>query len=259
MAKLQGLTDLYGRPTTPPVLGETGRDPENWGTPPDRRHAIPGDSSHQLPYDARVYGAAIEADDQVESTPLPGLTYDQTPNVHSAPYPAWTQDPLIAAEQLRDLHGRDLGAVELTVGVGTPYPETVDSGRYDSPNQNELAKVPGQLKAGSDDTEQGYGSENGFGFQFGRQFRRWFKDPIPLDRTGTVHGERPFYGRHPVETHTYDVDSEFGAAGDTRTGMNLGPTPTGYPTPYEQPPNPTYRGTVQPPEESGYSGGWVAG
>lgn len=258
-APLQGLSSLYG--PAGPQAESTGRDPQEWGRPADPRHRIPGDSSHNRPYEQRVYGGEIATDDEVASTPLPGLVVDTTPDVHAAPFPAGaTQDPLIAAEQMRLLHGEDLGGVIPTFAVGTPYATTVDSARHDSPNQTDLAAgVPNQLRSGSDDTEQGYGKENGFGFQFGRQFRRWFKDPIPLDRTGTVPRERPFRGRHPLDQHSYDVDSQFGVSGDTSVNMGMRDTPTGYPTPYEQPANPTYRPTVDYSGDGAFSGGWVAG
>jgi hypothetical protein len=41
--------------------------------------------------------------------------------------------------------------------------------------------------------------------------------------------------------------------------MHLGATPTGYPTPYEQPANVTYRPTVGYLDESPMSEGWMAG
>lgn len=257
MAALQGLTGLYGAVEEP--HGETGRPASNWGTPADPAHAVPGDA-HPKPTTGRVYGSEISTDHEVESVPLPGLLVNDTPDVHSSPYPTGlTHDPLVASDQMRRLHGQDLGGVEATYAVGTPYPTSLDQTYTESPNQTVLAKVPGQLKAGSDDTEQGYGTENGYGFAFGHQFRRLFRDPVPLDRTGTVHGERPFYGRHSVGQNLLDVDSPYGAAGDISTGMNLGDTPTGYPTPYEQPPNVTYRPTADYAGESPMSDGWMAG
>lgn len=255
-APLQGLTGLYGaRPH-----GQTGRDPSNFGGPPDRRHAIPGDSSRARPYGGRVYGGELVADDQIKSTPLPGLVANSTPDRHAAPYPVGlVHDPVVAAAQMRTLHGLDLGGPRTTVtNPSTPADVPAYVVRNPSPNVTNLAAVPGQLKSGSDDVSQGYGQTNGHGFEFGYQQRRTVRTGVPLDRP--VHGERPFLGHHGVGENVYTVDSPFGPVqGDTSTGMNLGPTPSGYPTPYEQPDNPTYRPSTDYTGEAGFSSGWMAG
>jgi hypothetical protein len=277
MAALPGLTSLYGLPTPgDDAHGMTGRPASNWGGPPDRRHSIPGDSSKQADYDQPipVYGTAIEggSHDELIAAPLPGMSSDQTPDVHSAPYPRGIgagydpKDPYAlqnAATQMRMLHGRDLGGVKETYEVATPYEQhlVANGGLFTaSPNKDELDHaVPTQLRSGSDDVDQGYGSSNQYGFQYGRLIKRWFGDNIPLDRTATSGGERPFYGHHPVWQNRLDRDSQFGAYGDISVGMNMADTPTGTPTPYEQPPNPTYRATTDYPMDSEFAGGWVAG
>lgn len=260
---LQGLTGLYGSAEEP--HGTTGRSASEWGGPADQRHAIPGDSSHARPYSGRVYGAEVDTSPEVASTPLPGMPTDRTPDVHSAPYPKGVaQDPVVAAQQMRQLHGVDLGGTIAPDRVATPYAEHLSQafpGLYsNSPNSSALAaQVPAQLRSGSKDQDQGDGSENGYGFQFGHQLRRLFSDPIPLDRTGTVHAERPFYGHHPVDQHLLNNDSEYGQAGDISTGMGLRPTPVGAPTPWQQPPGVTYRPTTEYTDESGFAGDWMAG
>lgn len=249
---LGGLTGLYG-PEAP--MGEQGRDPREFGGPPDKRHAIPAQSSAPArEYHGTAYPPQIDHDEVVESTPAPGRPYNDTPPSHAAPYPAGlTHDPLVAAEQLRTLHGLDMGGSAQTYAVGTPYEANVDAGRYDSPNSSALAAIPAQLKAGSHDPAQGYGVDPGYGFQFGRLFRRSYTDNTPIDRTGTVHGERPFWGAHPVVQQSFDgEDSPYGDLGDTHTGMMLGPTPAGAPTPYAQPPNPGMAATSDYPE-SGFA------
>jgi hypothetical protein len=262
-APLAGMTGLYGPPELP--HGQTGRDPTNWGTPPDRRHAIPGDSSGERPYGGTSYGQAPELPAAAPSGAAAptGEQGDRTPTVHSAPYPRGiAHDPLIVAEQMRELHGLDLGGPSVLEDAGTPYPVHLESGRYASPNQSVLAAAPNQLRNGNDDVDQGDGSEQGWGFAHGYQFRRWFQDPVPLDRTNLNGGERPFRGRHLVWQSRFDgPDSPYGAAGDTSVDMMQGPTPVGYATPYQQAPNPTMAAAQTAPavEGAAIDDGWVAG
>jgi len=266
MSALTGLTGLYGPPGNV-AYGETGRPASNWGTPVDERHAIPGDESKAAPgaTPAGVYGGAIQPGDPGLGSPLPGLTSQNTPDVHSAPYPAgMLQDEAVVGVQRGQLHGNDMGAHRQTFAVGTPYEEhlSTNGGLFtDSPNVSGLVGgLPGQIRAGSDDVDQGYGTTNGFGFGFGRLMKRWFADPVPIDRTGTGGGERPFLGHHPTWQNRLDVDSQFGAAGDTSMDMRMSDFPTGTPTPYEQPANPTYRPTTDYPQEAPVLGGdWMAG
>jgi hypothetical protein len=258
-APLGGLTGLYGPVEQP--HGTTGRPVTDWGVPVDPRHATPGDSSHERPYAGTSYGQDGIPVGHVEGVPDPGFVLDHTPVSHAAPYPRGaSQDPLVAAEQLRELHGLDKGAPAVQAHTGTPYRTHVDVGFYDSPNRSALAATPGQIRSGSDDVDQGYGTENGHGFQYGHQFRRWFHDNIPLDRTGVISSERPFWGKHPSawQARFDGEDSPFAAYGDTSTGMAMSDTPTGTPTPYEQPPDPAVQASVGYAAEAPISDyGWV--
>lgn len=257
---LNGLSGLYG-PVVP--HGQTGRAPSNWGGPPDREHALPGSQDAPRPQGVQ-YGPQVESDDVVESTPLPGLVANDTPNSHAAPVPrGLTQDPLTAAAQMRELHGLDLGGSELTFRAGTPpYLETIEQAYELSPNASGLAPVPGQLAGGpgGTDVDQGRGRGNSGTFGYGHQQRRTVKDPVPEDVPG-VAGERPFYGRHRVVNNLLNGDdSPYGAQGDISTGMMLGPLPDGLPRPYEQPPEPTVQAQTGWPDEAMPSDyGWVAG
>lgn len=241
---LAGLTGLYGPVEQP--HGTTGRPVTDWGVPVDKRHATPGDSSGERPYGGTSYGQDEIPVGEVHSTPPPGEDLDRTPTSHAAPYPRGaTQDPLVAAEQMRTLHGLDKGAPAVQSHTGTPYPVHVDAGVYDSPNVSMLAPIPGQLRGGKG-VDQGYGTENSHGFQFGHQQRREFHDNIPLDRTGVIAEERPFWGKHASawQARFDGEDSPFAAYGDTSTGMAMSDTPTGTPTPYEQPPDPAVQASV---------------
>lgn len=243
MAPLGGLQGLYD--DTP--VGETGRDPTEYGAPSLPVHNVPGDASGQFPagrQGAAVYPAVIPPGAEPEEVPGGGIIHDRTPNTHAAPtFRGILQDPVEYAEGSAELHGLDLGGSSLKDAVppdiGTPE-FTLNTGIGDSA----LARPPGQLATGTD-VDQGNGVANSGTFAMWHQFRNWFKDPVPR-AYGSV-GERPFYGKHPVGTTTFDVDSAYGVQGDTSQGMNLGPTPTSFPNPYTQPPNPT----VNP--DTGYS------
>lgn len=262
-APLAGMTGLYGPADNVPH-GSTGRDPSNWGGPADPRHAVWGAETERS-----YQGTAYEQDPALKGGPVPlggprGEVIDRTPSVHSAPYPRHPAGEelgyLEAAEQMRVLHGRDLGAPGLIEDAGTPYPTLLESGRYDSPNASMLAKgTPAQLR-NSNDVDQGDGRENGYGFNLGRQFRRWFQDAVPRDWSTLNGGERPFYGRHPVWQARFDgPDSPYAWAGDTSVDMMQAPTPVTDPTPYEQPSNPTVAPTTTYSAEGAISSGWVAG
>jgi hypothetical protein len=259
VAKLQGLTGLYG----PVPLGEQGRDPREFGTTADPRHAVPGDASVQgHDYLGTAYGPVINNDAKVASTPLQGLVVEQTPDSHAAPYPrGLTHDPLVAAAQMRTLHGLDLGGPRSIIGtVPTPYDQGVQQSLDDSPNASGLAAgLPRQLRVGTD-VDQGDGTTPGYGFGFGHLFRRVMLAGVPRNWAGTVRGERPFLGRHSVAQARFDgPDSPYGTFGDTSTGMGNAPTPTGDPTPYTAAPNPTVQPNTGYALESGFTGGWMAG
>lgn len=258
MARLQGLQGLYG----PPPVGEEGRDPKEFGTVADPRHKVPGDASAQgHDYLGTGYGPVINNDAKISSTPLQGLVVENTPDSHAAPYPrGLTHDPLIAAEQMRELHGLDLGGPRSIIGtIPTPYEQAVDQSLDLSPNVSGLVAIPRQLRAGTD-VDQGDGTTPGYGFGFGHYFRRLLDSGVPRNWAGTVRGERPFLGPHSVAQARFDgPDSPYGTFGDTSQGMGNAPTPTGDPTPYSPAPNPTVTPNTGYPTESGFTGGWVAG
>jgi hypothetical protein len=238
-APLSGLTGLYG-PSDNEPHGQTGRDRDQQGTPADPRHAVWGDASHELPYAGTAYAPELPWDQSWDSEPDPGQIQNTTPTSHAAPYPRGVEEDLVTyADQMGIIHGLDQGGPARLVRAGEPYPTHVDSGYHDSPDRSGLATdVPGQLRSGKD-LDQGYGRPNGHGFNLGHAFRRWFKDPVPLDRTLSVPAERPFYGKHPVWQARYDgPDSPYGAAGDTSQGMAMADTPYGYPTAYQGPRDP---------------------
>ncbi|MGH2866766.1 MAG: hypothetical protein ACRDNK_04240 [Solirubrobacteraceae bacterium] len=236
---LAGLTGLYG-PTDNQPHGGTVRDPSEFGVPVDARHASTDRYTDEHAYAFGVYGQQVDAQPWEFSTSDSGYVWDKTPVSHAAPFPRGAeQDLSLVGEQSAQLHGLELGASTRRASAPTPNPFHITAGRYDSPNETVLAPTPGQLHNGKD-TVQGSGLPNGFGMDHGRQFRRTQTDRMPFDITGVAGGgDRPFYGKHPVWNNRYDVDSWYGAQGDTSEGMSLGETPTGYPTPYVQPPDPT--------------------
>lgn len=256
---ITGISGLSGVEAAPPMQG---RDPSNFGTGPQPGHDVPGDQSadsHELYQGTRhPVPESLVDEDGVDSTPPGGRVLDETPVGHAAPYPrGLTHDPLISAQQSQMLHGLDLGGTRRQVEVGLPYEFHVEGGTEDSPNASILAAVPGQLRTGTD-VDQGFGSTPGYGFAFGKLLRRVFKDPVPIDRTGTVHGERPFLGAHPLNTpRPYGDDSPYGEASEER-GMRMGPTPSGPPTPYMPAPEPEVSATDYA-REAGFSNGWVLG
>lgn len=265
MAGISGLsafTALQGV-DTPVPHGMQGRDPGEFGRGPVPGHEVPGDqsaASHEL-YQGTRYPGPIDADDRVETTPAaPGEQVDVTPDSHAAPYPRGiSQDPVAEAAQRAALHGVDLGGPRRIIGVPVPYEETVSGGREDSPNASILAGgIPAQLRSGND-VDQGFGSTPGYGFAFGRFLRRVFHDAVPTDRTGTVRGERPFWGAHGLTPpRPYGTDSPYG---DTPPyeGMQLRADRVTAPQPYVQPPNPEVAATTNYAGESGFAGGWMLG
>lgn len=238
---LAGMTGLNG-PVDNTPHGSTERDPTNWGTVADPRHAIPGDSSHMPRYVATPYPSDVPTGAMPVLSAEPAHLRDRTPRTHSAPWPRGLQTDLVAAgEASRVLHGTDFGGSSFLNDGPVPYPVEVDSVYNYSPNQSDLAtEVPGQLRGLSTDVDQGYGKDNSGTFGYGHQQRREVHTDMPFDYTLLHAGDRPFLGKHPVWANRMDgEDSPYGAAGDNSVGMNLAPQPTGYATPYEQPANPT--------------------
>jgi hypothetical protein len=260
---LKATTGLYG-PVDDQIHGSTVRDPANWGGPVDPRHHIPGDSSREPDYAGTPYPPPAPQIIAVQPglSRTPGHLRDQTPRSHAAPYPRGIQtDPVLAADASAILHGADLGGTTYLNDAAIPYPVQVEN-RYDlSPNQSGLAAAPDQLRGLSTDTDQGFGHDNAGTFGYGHQQQRIYHDPIPFDTTTLYAGDRPFYGKHPVWQNRLDGDgSPYAQAGDISTGMNLGPTPVGYPTAYQQPPDPTvapYTGYASEAPSAGAD--WIAG
>jgi hypothetical protein len=207
--------------------------------------------------------------------PDPGASsdLDHTPTTHSATYPrgiiqpSWGNPDAWAdvGEQINLVHSQDLGGVAKNIdrspgGHEAPVNWTADD--YLAPNQNVLAKAPGQLKGnngygegrgnssgagGSNaDPDQGYGVVNTMEeFNTGHSIRNVQHDSMHFDYTNT-HGEQnePFYGRHPVQQAQFDgPDSPYYEMGDI-DGANI-PYVIGYPTPYVQAPEPTILPTQQ--------------
>lgn len=239
---LAGMTGLHG-PVDNQPHGTTERDPTNWGTVVDSRHALPGDSSHMPPrYVATPYASGVPAGENPPLSSMPGELRDQTPRTHAAPWPRGIEtDQVVAGQASQILHGVDFGGSSFLSDGPVPYPVEVSSVYSLSPNASELATdVPGQLRGLSKDMDQGYGKGNSGTFGFGHQQRREFHTDFPFDYTNLFAGDRPFYGKAPVWQNRLDGDdSPYGASGDNSVGMNLAPQAVGYATPYEQPSNPT--------------------
>jgi hypothetical protein len=155
------------------------------------------------------------------------------------------------------LHGRDLGGVahfaaHSPAGHEEDTHYTTDD--YVAPNDNILSDdLAGQLKGnggysgtgtggGNADPTQGYGVLNTMTeFNAGHSIRRVQHDSAHFDFTNT-HGTQkvPFYGRHPVQQMPLDgPDSPYFEQGDIDGGQVVWEGRIGYPTPYEQPVEPT--------------------
>lgn len=191
---------------------------------------------------------------------MPGDALDHTPVTHVSPYPkgiiqqSWDNPNALAVygEQLNQLHGPELGGTRLFLAhAPSGHEEDTDytTDRYDAPNENHLnPEVPGQLRSGSPfgsagkDTTQGFGELNSLPeFQMGHSIRRVQHDRMPWDFTNT-HGEQmvPFQGRHPVQQMPFDgPDSPYYAMGSIDGNQIPWEGRIGYPTPYQQPEEPT--------------------
>lgn len=196
--------------------------------------------------------------------PEPGDEIDKTPVTHTSPYPrgilqqSWSSphELALAGEQMMELHRPELGATTLNVGFAIPGREEVThytTNDYVAPNENYLSQVPAQLKSQGGRSGGGYGGGNadptqGYGwlspyeeFSAGHSIRREQHDRMPWDFTAT-HGEQevPFQGRHPVEQMPLNgPDSPYFDQGDI-DGANIPwEGRIAYPTPYQQPEEPT--------------------
>jgi hypothetical protein len=293
VAKLGGLTGLYGLPdpqdstdvmdegvleakanTLDPEHGEYGSQSLGFGgiDPSVSPFAAQGtyDAGFTDEYAEGTYGEAY----------APG---DQTPGSHAAPWPRGIrqfsfdhQDELAdAGIQLDLLHGIEFGGTDRMV-LSSPggREELTDytTDRYPAPNETyQSPDIPGQLKGsgswggtgtggGNADTTQGYGVLNATEeFQEGHSIRRVQHDRMPWDFTNT-HGEQdvPFMGRHPVQQMPLDgPDSPYYEQGDIDGGLVPWEGRIGYPTPYEQPAEPTI--VAAPADDSSDSYAWAGG
>lgn len=209
---------------------------------------------------------------------------DLTPTGHSAPWPRGIrqfsvdhQDRLAdAGIQLSELHGTEFGGTNRMVLFSPAGHEEITdytTDRYPAPNMsNQALLTEGQLKGsgswggngyggGNADTVQGYGVLNPTEeFQMGHSIRRVQHDRMPWDFTNT-HGEQdvPFMGRHPVQQMPLDgPDSPYYEQGSIEGGQMPWEARIGYPTPYEQPAEPTI---VPAPEDTSGSDdfAWAGG
>lgn len=207
-------------------------------------------------YAGTQYGPDVNQDHGNYDAGASGYGDNLTPTSHTAPYPRGIRQPdyvspdsyaTVAdalALQRSELHGQDLGAVEIhnraVSGRESPVNYTVD--RYTAPNQNDLAAVPGQLRQGNNgagrDTSQGYGQLNSTEeFQAGHSIRIVQHDSAIFDRTLENSPPRPFNIRYPQQQATFDgPDSPYGIYGDTTTGQQIPwEGHIGDPTVYVQP------------------------
>jgi hypothetical protein len=277
-AALQGLSGLLPDPQdTTDTMNEgvlqskafdLNSDHSEWGS---QDIGYSGTVPLQSPFsELTIYDAGATGDGytDVDEPSGAGIEVDKTPTTHSATYPrgiiqpswgnpdAWSD----VGEQINLVHSEDLGGPKQYNGFqpsGREQPVNWTADDYLAPNQNILAKAPGQLKSwfsgygsgrgnssgagGSNaDPDQGYGVNNTLEeFNTGHSIRNVQHDSMHFDYTNT-HGEQnePFYGRHPVQQAQFDgPDSPYYAMGDI-DGANV-PYVIGYPTPYVQAPEPT--------------------
>ena len=275
MAPLQGLKGLYPDPQVTDQFFDEGVL-EAKANPIHPDHSEYGSQyfgfSGTVPTEAPFAGQAVyDGFDPGFSNqfgtmeyPEAGEEIDRTPTTHAAPYPrgilqqSWdSPDQLaLAGDQLRTLHGQELGGTRFLVGNAIPGREEATNYTTDvyvAPNDNYLsADVPGQLRGnggrdqggyggGNADTTQGYGWLSSYEeFNAGHSIRRQQHDRMPWDFTAT-HGEQevPFMGRHPVEQMPLDgPDSPYFGQGEIDGANTPWEGRIGYPTPYQQPVTP---------------------
>lgn len=275
MAALQGLKGLYPDPSdTTDVFDEGVLEARAAPGTPDADHAQYGVQYYgysggvplALPFSGQEvydgYDPGFSNQFGGMDFNVPGDEIDKTPVTHASPYPrgilqqSWDNPSGLAAygEQLRELHVPEMGATTLNVGNAIPGREEVTNyttADYVAPNENYLdPNVPNQLRtfpAGTSgghhgDVTQGYGWISEYEeFNAGHSIRREQHDSAHFDYTNT-HGEQevPFYGRHPVEQMPLDgPDSPYFDQGDIDGANIVWEGRIGYPTPYQQPEEPT--------------------
>lgn len=277
MARLEGLTGLYGAQDQAAAgyVDEGALQAYEQSIPYKDAHAKPGDTSGQtypagwgLGYSGQGTYADNVSGQIAEYTDIPyyvlptdpEAVIDRTPSSHGGlyPRPEATQistlhpdEMAVIGTQARLLHGLDQGGVNAFMdGAGGHEEEThwtVD--RYESPDDVQMGRNSlGQIKPmgggghlGAADVVQGYGRLNDNPeFQHGHSIRYVQHDTVHFDHTLSNGSEGTWLGRHPVGTATsFDgPDSPYGAMGDNRTGL-MRAEKRGYPTEYQQAPNPT--------------------
>jgi hypothetical protein len=226
MAPLAGLSGLYGVENDATGVTDEGVL-ESHAAPgtPDSAHATWGDSANQsypagygVGYHATAYPQELSTEDRQtgEFYDAAGVEQDETPNVHSAPWPRGIiQDSYadagmlaLASDQMNIPHGINQGgprAYNQFSQVAREEPTNYTTDRYDAPNTNVLAEnIPGQLRGSGaggggqagKDTSQGYGQLNSIDeFTKGHSIRRVQHDPLHFDYTALNGGERPFIPR----------------------------------------------------------------
>lgn len=273
MTTLQGMTGLYPADPqdTTDYMDEGVLESKAFGL--DKDHSQYGSQSLGFsgidPTASPFSGMGVYDGGDSEEFTVPGYPDtrapgDQTPDVHSAPYPRGilqfandTPEGLATAgAQMEQLHSQEFGGTNRMV-LSSPagHEEETDytTDRYDAPNETYQATVTqGQLKVsgnsagnghngGNADPVQGYGVLNPTPeFQMGHSIRRVQHDRMPWDFTN-IHEDTVnlFPGRHPVGQMPLDgPDSPYYSQGDI-SGANIPwEGRIGYPTPYEQPAEP---------------------
>jgi len=291
---MQGLTGLYGNPS-----GQPSAEYMDEGVLEAR--AAPGTATSHGEYGSQTfgYGGTVPTDPQTDPSQQAydagtdqeqfwGYDFfnyepaiDRTPTTHDVPYPRGIPQEGVASlstpggleiwgETLQALHGTDQGGVRNLTGDDPTGHEEVThytTDDYTAPNENVLAKIPGQLKtayggntsnlsggggspthggsAGGSaaDPDQGYGVNNTLPeFNAGHSIRRVQHDKMPMDYT-LLHGEQevPFLGRHDIVGQmSFDgPDSPYFAAGNINGNSIPWEGRIGDPTAYVQPPEPT--------------------
>ena len=284
MAALQGLTGLYADPQdTTDTMDEGVLEARAAPNTPDDDHGTYGSQyngySGTVPDASPFAGMPVyDGYDPADSDQyggrgfqVPGSELDRTPTTHASPYPrgiiqqSWDAPDNVAlnGEQLQQLHGPELGGTTFMLGnspVGHEEPAHYTTDNYVAPNENYLTPdVPGQLKGNTGAGRGGYGGGNadptqGYGvlntleeFNAGHSIRRVQHDTVHFDFTNT-HGEQgvPFPGRHPVQQMPLDgPDSPYFEMGNIDGANTPWEGRIGYPSPYQQPEEPTIGPALQ--------------
>jgi len=271
MAPLPGLNVSNGQSTDAGILeshsiGDLNPEHGSYGSSEDETWP----AAFGTGYQGTTYGPDIHQGDMPPMN-QGGEPIDATPTAHSAPYTRGISQPNLeepgsyrdsadeVTRQRNALHGLDYGGPRFynkraPGGREEPVNYTVD--RYDAPNTNDLAQIPGQLKGGSvgggmgKDTTQGYGHLNSTEeFTRGHSIRIVQHDTVHFDHTLSNSPPRPF-NAHVINTgNSFNVDGPYGeVAGDTSTGQQIPwEGRIGNPTTYQQPSQPT----VNQPSQGG--------